>query len=115
MKLTGIVRQLRTEKNRAETELKRLDAALEALASLNGSFRGARPRRGGEPMSAAGRARIAAAQRARWAKLRGTKSTRSKAPIPIQAKRRISAAGLAHIRAPQKARWAKLKKQQKAA
>jgi hypothetical protein len=51
-------------------------------------------------VSAAGRARMRAAQIARWAKIKGT------AP---KKKRRMSAAGKAAIRAAQKARWAKMK------
>ncbi|MGD0261126.1 MAG: hypothetical protein ABSD29_15045 [Verrucomicrobiota bacterium] len=49
-------------------------------------------------VSAAGRARMRAAQKARWARIKGT------AP-----KKKISAQGLANIRAAQKARWAKVK------
>jgi len=48
--------------------------------------------------SAAGRARMRAAQKARWAKIKGTAR-----------KKKISAQGLANIRAAQKARWAKVK------
>ena len=62
-------------------------------------------------MSAEGRARIAAAQRARWAKVKG-KKTSANAPVR---KRKLSAAALARIRAAQKARWAKWRKQKKAA
>ncbi len=56
-------------------------------------------------MSAAGRAKIAAAQKARWAKI--------KAPTPaVQApakKRTMSAEGRAKVASAQKARWAKVK------
>lgn len=62
-----------------------------------------RPRKSG--MSAAGRARIAAAQRARWAKVRASKPA-SRAP---QAKRTMSAAARAKIAAAARARWAKAK------
>jgi hypothetical protein len=80
-------------------------------------------------MSAAGRARIAAAARLRWAKIKGTAPKRKLSPQAIAniragvakrmaaqgkvstakpvRKRRMSAAGLANIRAAQKARWAK--------
>src|ERR1017187_3548354 len=51
-------------------------------------------------ISAAGIARIRAAQKARWAKIKG-------AAKPVRKK--ISAAGIARIRAAQKARWAKIK------
>jgi hypothetical protein len=66
-------------------------------------------------MSAAGRARVAAAQRARWAKIKAMKGNgaKGKLPTPTKApgrpKRKISAAGRARIAAAQKARWAKLK------
>jgi hypothetical protein len=59
-------------------------------------------------MSAAGRARIAAAARARWAKLRASKP----AAKPAQ-KKKISAAGKARLSALAKARWAKVKAQGK--
>ena len=55
-------------------------------------------------MSAAARARIGAAAKARWAKIEGTAGVAVKQPT-----RKISAAGRASIAAAQKARWAKLK------
>jgi hypothetical protein len=61
-------------------------------------------------MSTAARAWIAAAQRARWAKVKGRKV------VPITAgkkKRKLSAAAIARIRAGQKARWAKWRKSNK--
>jgi hypothetical protein len=54
-------------------------------------------------LSAAGRAAIIAAAKARWAKLRGASHV---APAP---RRTMSAAGRASIAAAQRARWAKLK------
>lgn len=67
--LNKVVYQLKQERNRAQSEVDKLDAALAVLRKLsgNGRRRRARPRR---KMSAASRARIAAAQRARWAKVR---------------------------------------------
>lgn len=58
-------------------------------------------------MSAAGRARVAAAQKARWAKIKGAKPVAAK-PV-VKKKRTMSAAGRARIVAAQKARWAKTK------
>lgn len=52
-------------------------------------------------MSAAARAKIGAAQKARWAKVKGAK--------PAKKKSKMSAAGRARIVAAQKARWAKVK------
>lgn len=62
-------------------------------------------RRGG--MSAAGRARVAAAQKARWAKIKGGVDVGN--PDDKKAKRNMSAAGKARIAAAQKKRWAKVK------
>jgi hypothetical protein len=63
--LQGIVRHLRQDRAR-------IDAALKALSILSTSFgqRAARKRR---TLSTAGRARIAAAQRKRWARLKAGK------------------------------------------
>ena len=55
-------------------------------------------------MSAAGRAKIAAAQKARWAKVKKAKP----APV-VKKKSKMSASGRAKIAAAQKARWAKVK------
>ena len=96
-----IVRQLRSERQRAANEVERLDAA---IAALGGSTYGRR--NGGSRMSAAARARIAAAQRARWAKIRDGK-TQSEPPAP---KRTMSAAARAKIAKAQRLRWARQKK-----
>lgn len=61
------VQQLRSERDRLQTQIDQLDKAIRTLAGLNGS--GRRSRGGGaRQMSAAARKRIAAAQKARWAK-----------------------------------------------
>ena len=72
------VKELESERSRLEKELERVNAALSALSGLNGvgsdrERRGAGGRRTVRPqrhMSASARRRIAAAQKARWAKLR---------------------------------------------
>jgi hypothetical protein len=70
-------------------------------------------------MSAAGRARIAAAARARWAKFRGTSAKPAKAAKEAKAgkapKRRFNAAARAKLSAAAKARWAKAKADGKSA
>jgi hypothetical protein len=90
--LSTVVQQLRRERDRAQQEVQRLNAALAALGSVrsNGTSR---------TMSAAGRRRISLTQKARWAK--------QKAATP---KRTISAAGRRRIAAAQRARWAKVKR-----
>jgi len=66
--LSAVVQQLRKERARASKEVERLDAALRALSiSSNGGFA---PRR---RLSAEARRKIAAAQRARWARVRREK------------------------------------------
>jgi hypothetical protein len=63
----AIVKQLKKERDRVEKQLSGLNAALAAFA---GVYRGtAKPRRK-RRMSAKARAKIAAAQRKRWAKVR---------------------------------------------
>ncbi len=60
--------------------------------------------RKGRTMSAAGRARIAEAQRKRWAALKGQSPAASTAKV--QKKRRLSAAGRKAISDATKKRWA---------
>jgi hypothetical protein len=88
-----VVQQLKKERERAQSQVQRINEALAALGSgSNGSPR---------TMSAAGRLRISLAQKARWAKQKGH------APKPT---RTISAAGRKRIAAAQRARWAKIKR-----
>ena len=66
---------------------------------------------GRRTFSAATKAKMAAAQKARWAKLKGNNSAPAaatvSAPVPKK-KRKLSAAGKAAIIAATKARWAKV-------
>jgi hypothetical protein len=71
--LAGIVQQLRKERDQAARVVERLDAA---LAALNGSSYGKRTGQR-RHLSAAARKRIAAAQRARWAKGAGEYRTKT--------------------------------------
>jgi hypothetical protein len=96
--LTSVLNQLERERTRLASQLENLNNALSALSAKGVSRRGR--------MSAAGRARIAAAQRDRWAKVKGKKVI----PITTRRRRKLSAAALARIRAAQKARWAKWRK-----
>src|SRR6266550_3409249 len=98
--LQSVVSQLRKERTNLVNQLRHVDAPLSVLGKLNGGRFYTQPRH--RKMSVAARARIAAAQRARWAKVKGQRKVVSIAP-----KRRISAAGRARIRAASKARWAK--------
>ena len=86
-------------------QIERLQSELQSIAG-DGQALPAASEGGGKKrhMSAAGRARIAAAARARWAEYRG--SAAPSAPAK-KGKRRLSAAGRAAIIAGTKARWAK--------
>ena len=103
--LAGVVQQLKAERDRAAKEITRLDAALAALNASDGKQRPTRRK-----MSAAGRARIVAAQKARWAKLRASQGKGQNG-----AKRIMSAAARARIARAQRLRWAKVKAGKKAA
>lgn len=116
MDIQSIVAQLREEVSRIET-------AIAALVGLGQSAprRGRLPksnqsqqagRRGPRKMSAAARAKISAAQRARWAKQKGpagpkkAKATQKKA----SGRKPMSAAMRKKLSAMMKARWAARKK-----
>ena len=60
-------------------------------------------------MSAAGRAKVAAAQKLRWAKIKAAKGKTAPVTKALKKKGGMSAAGRARIVAAQKARWAKIK------
>lgn len=104
MNFAGVVQQLQKERDQAARTVERLDAA---LAALNGDsyWRKAGTRR---KISAEGRARIAAAQRARWAKVRKNGAPKQNVGAILK-KRTMSASARRKIAAAQRARWAKLR------
>jgi 16S rRNA G1207 methylase RsmC len=73
--MQSVVGQLQKERKRLEDELHRVSAALTAFGKvyLHGAKSGGAASRKKRTMSAAGRKRIAAAQRKRWAKIRAAK------------------------------------------
>jgi len=91
------------ELRRAATIKERIDSLQEELGRLLGSpmSPGSKGRR---TMSATARAKIAAAQKARWAKVKGGGKEPTK-----PGRRKMSAAARARIAAAAKARWAKAK------
>jgi hypothetical protein len=98
--LTAVIDQLQQERTRLQSQL---EALRQAISTLNGSSGSRRT------MSTSARARIAAAQRARWAKAKGKVVSIATA----RKRRKMSAAAIARIRAAQKARWAKWRKAKK--
>ena len=105
MNIAPILAELKAERDQ-------LERAITALEHVTGSSnRPSRPR-ARRRISAKGLARIRAAQRARWAKVRGEKKV-----VPIRSakagKRTMSASARRKIAAAQRARWAKLKRRKK--
>jgi len=105
--LANIVSELKAERTNLMTQVRHVDAALSVLGKLEGGHSYTKPRR---TLTAAARRRIAAAQRARWAKQKGTAESTLRNSQP---KRRISPAGIARIRAAAKARWARVRAEKK--
>ena len=99
--VTGLVRLLKKEQERLTKELRGIGAALAAFGNAYGKGTGTRK------VSTTARARMAAAQKARWAKVRENGGAQKKgASVP---KRVMSAAARRRIAAAQRARWAKVK------
>lgn len=117
MDIQNILEQLRHQRQR-------LDEAIAALGGGQIARRRGRPpkattspavRRGPRKMSAAARAKIAAAQRARWAKQKSRATARKPAIATANKKggrpRHMSAAARKRLSTLMKARWAARKKQ----
>jgi hypothetical protein len=71
-----LIHQLETQRSQAERELEKLNLAIEALTAIEGTP--ALPVHRKRKFSKAGLARIAAAQRKRWAKI---KAAQQKSPL----------------------------------
>jgi len=109
----NVLQQLRSEHKQAQTAVEKLRQAISAIEGLNGnsagiSVNGTRPKK---TMSAAGRRRIAQAQRARWAKFK-KQSPNANVKAISSGPRGISAAGRKRIAAAARARWARVRAQQ---
>ncbi len=112
--MQSVISELQKERKRLEDQLHRVSAALNAFGNVY--MRGSPPKAAGatrkkRTISAAGRKRIAAAQQARWAKIKGQKVV----SISARKGRRMSPAARKRIVAAQKARWARSRKAQKKA
>jgi hypothetical protein len=86
-----------------KAKLETLQAQLDGILGGSGPTSSASPAKRG--MSAAGRKRIALAQKKRWAKLKA----KGVAPSEKKPRRKMSPAARARIAASAKARWAKVK------
>jgi chromosome segregation ATPase len=115
--LGNALQQLRDERKQMQSQVEKLDRAISAIESLNGSLTTRTANKPTRIISAASRRKMARAQKARWAKAREksqplalVKTTGSAHP-----KRTMSASARRKIAAAQRARWAKLKAGKKAA
>ena len=95
--MSGVVQQLKKEREHVRKQLQRIDEALAAIGSIssNGVSR---------TMSATARKRISLAQKARWAKRAANDQAGKMKP-----KRTMSASARRKIAAAQRARWAKVR------
>ena len=96
-----------------ESQKRRIDSQIDELRQLLNGGGAEAGTESGTPVrkrkiSAAGRRRMAAAQKARWAKIRGEAEPASSlaAPKPAKQKRKLSAAGRKAISEATKRRWA---------
>ena len=105
--MQSVISELQKERKRLEDELRRVAAALTAFGNVY--LHGSRPTRKKRTISAAGRKRIAAAQRTRWAKIKRQKVV----SISSRKGRTMSPAARKRIATAQKARWEKWRKAQK--
>jgi hypothetical protein len=101
-----VVGLLKKEHDRLTMQIRGVSAALAAFGAAYGKGNGGRRK-----MSAAGRERIAEAQRQRWAKLKAKNGKPNVVAMPK--KRTMSAAARKKIAAAQRLRWAKVKKSAK--
>jgi hypothetical protein len=106
--MQSVISELEKERKRLEDELHRVAAALTAFGNVY--IHGRQQTRKKRTISDAGRKRIAAAQRARWAKIKGHKVV----SISSRKGRTMSPAARKRIVAAQKARWAKWRGERKA-
>jgi hypothetical protein len=101
MKLKGmesIVAELQAHRAIFVTQIRHVDAALTVLRKVNGTHASQVT---APTISAAGRKRIAAAQKARWARVKGKAKGAPKRTMSASSRRKIAAA--------QRRRWAKVR------
>ena len=118
--LVEIQNELQSKRKELQHELSRIDAAISALSGLSRSSGSVSSTPAGHTgrriLSIGARRRIAAAQRARWAKVRAQKKGISVASSSTSKKHRVmSMDARRRIAAAQRARWAKVRAQKKAA
>ncbi|MGH9529206.1 MAG: hypothetical protein ACRD2S_04725 [Terriglobales bacterium] len=105
--LENIVTELRAERGHLINNLRNVDAALAVLGKLEGGKFATESRR---TVSVAARRRMAASQKARWAKTKNSSSpTSNGGSANSRPTRRLSEATRRKIAAAQRARWTRLR------
>ena len=115
--LDNALQELRGERSETQLRLEKLNQAISAIESLNGTGLSHKSNQPTRIVSAASRRKMALAQRARWANLRKQSQSVSagKTLSSAPAKRTMSAAGRRRIAAAARARWKKFRAAKKAA
>jgi peptidoglycan hydrolase CwlO-like protein len=116
--MNDALQQLREQREQVQLQVDKLNSAISVLEDLFGRNSSTAARNGGRPkrvVSAIARRRMAQAQRARWAKVRGGAKSSGTAPSKAPVRRILSAAARRKIAAAQRARWARVRAQQKSA
>jgi len=108
--LGNIVTELRAERAHLVQNLRHVDAALAVLGKLEGGKFATASRRS---LSVAARRKMAASQKARWARVKRQSRTAAVGKTGSEPPRRtLSAAARRKIAAAQRARWARVKSTQ---
>jgi hypothetical protein len=102
--ITAAIAGFEQQKHQIDAQIAELRAMLPGGNTNATTSEGAPPRR--KRFSAAARRKMALAQKARWAKIRGDQSSPVSPPEPAKPKRKLSAAGRRAISEATKKRWA---------
>jgi hypothetical protein len=113
-----MLQELREERKQALVHVEKLDHAISAMESLNGTGSSLKAKQPVRTLSAAARKRISLAQKVRWAKARkesqpGAGAAKTTVSAPAKRKHTMSVEARKKIAAFQRARWAKIKAGQK--
>ena len=110
--LDHVLLQLRDERGRTQKQLEKLDSAISVLEGLGENNSVRTSSRGGRVVSPLARRRMAAAQRARWARVRKASGKTASKPRKLRV---LSSDARRRIAAAQKVRWAKFRAEKRAA
>jgi CHASE3 domain sensor protein len=105
--ITAAIAGYESQKARIDQQIAELRAMLKGGPAKTTTLEITSPKR--RKFSAAARRRMAEAQRARWAKIKGESKSLAPAKAPAKTKRKISAAGRRAMAEASRKRWAAVK------